>query len=112
MKPRINSPKNSTEYGKEIEGLSTKINQVNGSIKSIILEGKINKIKVDEFDGWGIVTASLNDDTGRATVRMVVKGNEEFRSFVSCVIENKIYRVKGWINEGLDMVAISICKIE
>lgn len=98
-----------TIFGQHIDGHATKINHIGSNIKNIILEGYISKIEILELDGFGMISAKLNDDTGDVIIMMCEKGNLPFRELVSKIQEGQKYRVFG--NASKDLIVL-VRKIE
>lgn len=112
MNNKVSGPANPTKYNEEIKGNATKIVEIKTIIDNVILEGTLNKIRIDEMTGWGMIHARLNDGTGEAVIRMLIHGLSEFREFVKYIEEGKKYRVKGRIHEDLEMIVNEVVKIE
>ena len=85
-------------FGMNVKGHASKINNVAGKIKRIILEGYISEIKVYEIDNGGHIVARLTDDTGSINVVMMVEGNIPFREVISRINEKEKYRIYGAIS--------------
>ncbi|MDD2435758.1 MAG: OB-fold nucleic acid binding domain-containing protein [Bacilli bacterium] len=103
-----NAIKNVTIIGQHIDGHVTKVKHIGSDIKNIILEGKISKIEILELDGFGMISAKLNDGTGSVVLMMWEKGNLPFRELVSKIHKGKSYRVFGNIREDLVVLGKNI----
>ena len=95
-----------TAFGMKVKGRASKISNIAGKIKRIILEGYISKIKVYEIDNGGHIVAKLKDDTGSINIIMMVEGNKPFREVMSRINEKNIYRVYGAISDNFDFYGI------
>lgn len=102
------SIKNVTIFGQHINGHVTKINHIGGYIKNIILEGNISEMEILELDGFGIISAKLNDGTGSVVLMMWEKGNLLFRELVSKINKEKSYRIFGNIREDFVVLVKNI----